>query len=278
MSRPQVSWLPVCHLSSAISTGYPPIEDWVTRAYVMGLRSVALDYDLLPSRQPEVLRALGRRLDRHGLGVSMVACLSDFTHPDPDVRDAQAARVTRAVEVARTLGANCLQVTCGREHRDVPRDDALVWCTESISRLADGAKRVGIQLAVPNHYGDPRWHETDFAAAPETFLEVVRGLEDTDAKVSFSAANPLMTAGDPVALLQQVVKHVCQVLIADRLPGQFLHSVAGEGNVDLDGIFQCLSAAGYEGFLTLDDNLPRGGDATQRSLGYLRAKIAQWWR
>ena len=57
----------------------------------------------------------------------------------------------------------------------------------------------------------------------------------------------------------RVVRHkVWHMHASDRLPGQYAHSVIGEGSVKFDPIFASLAEIGYAGYVSLEDNNPEG--------------------
>jgi sugar phosphate isomerase/epimerase len=65
---------------------------------------------------------------------------------------------------------------------------------------------------------------------------------------------------------------------SDRFPGEYRHSVVGEGAVDFDSIFRCLAAIGYDGFISLEDGNPEGDEGTGRGLRFLRRMVVKHWR
>src|ERR1051326_3528019 len=98
---PPLSWNPVRYINSMIDEGRPTLEELFLQARELGLEYVELHHALLPSRRPEDAEAVRRLLDRYGLGLSMLTCAPDFTHPDPAVREAQLAEMHENIELAR---------------------------------------------------------------------------------------------------------------------------------------------------------------------------------
>ena len=86
-------------------------------------------------------------------------------------------------------------------------------------------------------------------------------------------------AAESVPSSLEVVKHkVWRVRASDRFPGQYGHTVIGEGAVDFAPLFECLSGIGYDGFISLEDSNPEGDAGLERGLRFVRRKVAQWWR
>jgi sugar phosphate isomerase/epimerase len=277
MPRPAISWNPARYLHSALHGGYPVLEDWLAQAYVLGLRFVEVHQALLPSRAPEMLRQIRRRLEGHELRVCLLTCAPDFTHPEPLVREAHFHDMLGMLDVAKLLGAPCLRVTAGCQHDAVSRDDGLIWCAELIQRLADSAQRAGLKLALENHFRDRTWPAPDFAHEPEVFLEVCRRTRSSPLGISFDTSHPLLSATDPLGVLEPVKERVCHLRASDRFPGQYGHTVVGEGAVDFDAVLRCLSEAGFSGAVSVEDGSPEGDEGLARGLRFVRAKVAQWW-
>ena len=277
MARPGISWSPIRYLHSALRGGYPSLEDWFCQAYLLGLKCVEVHQALLPARAPEALRQVRKRLERHELRVSILTCAPDFAHPEPKVREAHLADVVGMLEAAKVLGAPGLRVTAGCKHDEVSREDGIIWATELLQRLADAANRAGLKLGLENHYRDRTWHAPDFAHEPDVFLELCERTKDSPLGVNFDTGNPLMTASDPLAILEPVKQRVWHVHASDRVPGQFGQTVLGEGAVDFDAIFRCLAKAGFGGAISIDDGNPEGDAGLARGLRFVRAKVAQWW-
>jgi sugar phosphate isomerase/epimerase len=270
--------MPVRRLTSHVATGWPRLEDWLVTAYLMGLRTIDLHCDALPLRTPEALRALGRRLDRHGLQAGIISATTDFAHPDPDSRRLAVDAAVAAIGVARSLGSGLVQVTPGQEHPDVDVGDAVSWCVDGLRLVADEFRPTGIALCVENHYRDPRRPAPSFAAGGEVFAQVMGRLTEAPIGVCFNTANPVMSGEDPVELFEHLQDRISGVRLCDRFPGHPSHTVLGQGAARPGEVLRRLAAVGYEGIISLEDNIPGGPGALAESLTQARRMIAQWWR
>jgi len=276
MSRPAVSWLPVRFAASYERCGFPPLEDWLARAYVLGLRQVELPWSVLPGHTPEVLRAVSRRLDRHGLGVSAINCATQFAGPDPDVIHAAHFRALEAAKAARAFGAPVLVVTAGSARPDVPVSDSVATAAEGIARMADEVDRLGVTPCLVNDTRPRGQSQGSVVARSEVFLDLLQRLSSAPVRVCFNTGSPLVSAQDPAELLGSVIDRVAHVHIADRLPGGVHNTTCGQGAVEFEPLLRRLSEAGYRGALCLEDDDP--GGRTQASLTFLRERVAQTWR
>ncbi|MES4792067.1 MAG: hypothetical protein C4321_02950, partial [Chloroflexota bacterium] len=128
-----------------------------------------------------------------------------------------------------------------------------------------------------NHYQDRRWSRPDFAFHADVFLEIFRGIKDSPVGVNFDCSNQLMAGEDTLAVLNEVKEKVWHVHASDRFPGEYRHSVVGEGAVDFDPIFRVLAETGFSGYISLEDGNPEGDAGTVRGLDFLRRKIREHW-
>jgi len=277
-SRPQVSWLAVRYINPCMDEGRPTLEEIIEQAYVLGLRYMEIYRGFLRSREPEYLRHIRALLDRNELGVSQITCAPDFTHPDLSAREAEYEDMLQWVETAHALHAVGVRVTAGCVHEGVAREDSIRWAVENLSRLGDHAEARGVKLGFENHYRDKRWTSNDFCFHTAEFLDVFEGLRDTPVGVNFDASNQLMTGEDPLPVLEVVKHKVWHMHASDRRPGEYTHTVIGEGAVDFDALFSCLADIGYAGFVSLEDGQTEGDAGTRRSLQFVRGSIAGIWR
>ena len=276
-ARPRLSWNPIRFVPSFVAEGRPTIEEWLALAHDFGLPCVEVYYGFLPSKEPEAIRQVRRVLDRYELCVSMYTCASDFAHPDPAERERQLTHMIEEVERARVLQAPVVRVTTGCRHEGVPRDQALRWAAEGLTRLAEQTASSGVRLGLENHYQDRLWTAPDVVFHTAEFLELLGMLRDTPLGVNFDCSNQLMTGDDPMRVLEVVKHRVCHVHASDRQPGRYAHSVIGEGSVQFDPILACLAGIGYAGCISLEDGNPEGDEGTRRAIAFMQRKIEEHW-
>lgn len=276
-ARPEASWLAVRYIDSCIDEGRPTLEEIIGQAYEFGLRFIEIYLGMLRSHEADYLSRIRETLDRNGLAACQITCAPDFTHPDRAERDRQYEEMVRNVGTAQALGARGVRVTAGCVHEGVSRNDGIAWATEYLARLADHAEPRGVRLGFENHYRDRRWTRNDFAFHTAEYLAILDRLRDTPVGVNFDTSNQLMSGGDPMAVLEVVKEKVWHVHASDRLPGEYRHTVVGEGAVDFDPILRCLGEVGFDGFISLEDGNPEGDEGTVRGLRFIRRKIAEHW-
>ena len=57
----------------------------------------------------------------------MLACYSDFTHPDAAQREAELTQLKEDIELADLLGARFVRVTAGQNRPGIQRDEGVQW-------------------------------------------------------------------------------------------------------------------------------------------------------
>ncbi len=251
------------------------LEAWFPIAASLGLDGTEIHDRSLASLDPEYLDHIGQELSDHGLVVSQLVGASDFTHPDPNVREREIAITKRNIDAAARLGATCVRVTAGQAHPGVSREQGIAWAVAGLREAVEYAESRGVWAAYEDHYKDYFWERPDFSQRGEIFLEILDRLRDTPLKVNFDFGNPVMIGEDPLALLREVVDRVVHVHCSDRHQGEYPHQIAGEGSVDFPAGFRILHDAGYDGWLSSEYNGTQGLEGLKRSLEYLRSTWAE---
>jgi sugar phosphate isomerase/epimerase len=275
MPLPTVSWNPLRYVNSMIDEGRPSLEEVCDEARDLGVDRVEFHYGVIPSHALEDMAGTRRVLERYGLRMSQWTCAPDFTHPDPAERERALAEMKHEVEVARVLGAAGCRVTAGCRHEGVTEEQGIAWAAENLLELARYAEPRRMRLGFENHYKDRRWQFEDFAFRKRTFLAIFQRVRHSWVGVNFDASNQLMCHEDPMEVLEIVKEKVWHMHASDRFPGQYAHSVIGEGSVNFDPIFACLAGIGYTGYVSLEDNNPEGHDGTVRAVAFIRRKLEE---
>jgi sugar phosphate isomerase/epimerase len=276
MSAPVLSWLPARWINSMVDEGTPTLAEYCAAARDHGLSHVEMYHKFLPD-EPEALARVGELLRAHGLRVCQITCPPDFTNPDPAVREAEQAYMRRMVDACVVIGAAGCRVTSGTVHEGLSREEGVRLAVEGLARLGEYAAPRGVKLGFENHYQDRRWTRPDFAFHADVFLEIFRGLAGTPVGVNFDCSNQLMAGEDALAVLREVKERVWHVHASDRFPGEYRHSVVGEGAVDFDPLFAVLAEAGFDGYISLEDGNPEGDAGTARGIAFLRRKVEEHW-
>ncbi len=244
-----------------------------------------------PEEQAAELQAVNQALARHRLAMPMLCHSPDFTHPDARQRQREIERQWAAMERAAKLGAGACRVLSGQRRPEVTREDGIAWVVEALRALLPAAERLGVRLALENHYKDHYWEYPEFAQAGEIFCEILDRLPSPWLGVQYDPSNALLAGEDPIGLLRRVRQRVITMHASDRhlKPGHTLaelraldagagyagileHGVIGEGENDFDAIFALLHEAGFRGWVSIEDGV-NGMDELRRSAEFLRGKL-----
>ena len=247
------------------------LAEWFQLVEDLNLVATEIQHNCIESYEPTYIQQIRRDLNRHGLAVSQYIGAPDFTNPDPAYRAAQVRKFKQDIAVAAQLGASCVRTTAGQEHPDVSHSEGVGYVVDAFRECLAYAEEHGIWLAYENHYKDYFWKHPDFSQRHEVFLEIVEAMKDTDLKINFDFANPVMIGQDPVPLLEKVIDRVVHVHCTDRARyHEYTHAAAGEGLVDYQTLFEMLQDAGYDGWLSIEYNGTEGADGLRRAIKYVR--------
>ena len=225
----KLSCLPVS-LYDDIFSGNRSVADWIQFGAALGLDAVDFSVKFFPKRDAATLSHTIGALEKFNVQACMLACYSDFTHPDPTHRQQELVNLKSDIALAKTLGAKFVRVTAGQNHPGVERTVGVQWVIDGFRRALDAAESSGVTLAYENHTKGAPWEYWDFSQPTEIFLEILDALSDTPLGVCFDTANPLVLNEDVLALLDKVIERVVVLHIFDmREAGSFEAVRVGTG-------------------------------------------------
>ena len=266
----KLSCLPVS-LYNDIFTGKSTVADWIQFGAELGLDAVDFSIKFFPKRDAEITQQTRAALEMHDITLCMLACYSDFTHPDPVQRAQELADLKADIVLAKTLGAEFIRVTAGQNHPGTERAAGVQWVTDGFRRALDAAEKHGVTLAYENHTKGAPWDYWDFSQRTEIFLEILDALSDTPLGVCFDTANPLVLREDVLALLEQVVHRIVVVHIFDlRDIGLFEPVRIGTGASPIPQVFSRMRQAGYDGWLSIEEASRLGQEGFEQAIAYVR--------
>jgi sugar phosphate isomerase/epimerase len=275
-----------------------PLPTWLELAASLDVDGVELYPTFLESYDEAYLRDLVSRIGSLGLEMPMLCHSPDFTHPDAGERTRQVEFTLRMIEVTRSLGGRFCRVLSGQRHPEVTEEQGIGWVVDSIERLLPAAASAGVVLTLENHYKDGTWEYPEFAQSRERFLRILREVPSPWLRVQYDPSNAVVAGIDAYSLLDEVVGRVSTMHASDRfLAGGSVddlrkldadplhgyakllrHGVIGEGFNDFDRIFGTLAAAGFDGWVSIEDGegdtVEEGMENLRRSAVYLRGKLA----
>jgi sugar phosphate isomerase/epimerase len=294
--RPKLSAFPKCYLDKIAGERTLSVFDWITMARQLDADGLEMYEGFLTSLDSGYLDSVAEAIQAAGFAMPMLCCSPDFTHPDADTRKRAVDHEIEMVRVARRLGGPGVvcRVLSGQRHPGVSREQGLEWAAAGITAVLPAARENDVILGLENHYKDGFWKYPEFAQKMDVFLDLVNMIPDrTYFGVQFDPSNAVVAGDDPVALLRAVSDRVVSMHASDRYlePGTTLdelkqsdgtvgyfsklkHGVTGQGLNDYDAIFRTLAAAGYKGWISIEDGM-NGMEEMAESLAFLRRKVAE---
>jgi sugar phosphate isomerase/epimerase len=226
----------------------------------------------------------------------------DFTHPDAAERERQVEEARRMIGATRALGGRFCRVLSGQRWPGVGEAEGIGWVVDALQRLLPEAEAAGVVLTLENHYKDGSWEYPEFAQSRERFLRILEAVPSPWLRVQYDPSNAVVAGDDPYDLLDEVIDRVATVHASDRyleggtvddlkrLDADPLHGYArllrhgaiGEGLNDFRRIFSTLAAAGFDGWVSIEDGdgetVEEGMENLRRSAAFLRRSMSEHWR
>lgn len=266
----KLSCLPVS-LYDDIFSGKSGVTNWIQFGAELGLDAVDFSIKFFPARDAETIKQVRAALETHSITPCMIACYSDFTHPDPAQRAQELTDLKADIALAKALGAKFIRVTAGQNHPGTERTAGVQWVTDSFRHAIDTAEKHGITLAYENHTKGAPWDYWDFSQPTEIFLEILDALSDTPLGVCFDTANPLVLGEDVLTLLEAVIHRIVVVHIFDlREVGVFEPVRVGTGASPIPQIFSRIRQTGYDGWLSIEEASRTGEKGFTESVAFIR--------
>lgn len=270
----KLSCLPVSLFQAIAVERTMPLTDYLRLAKSVGLDgtecSLGFIHPLGP-HQPAEFRAM---VQDAGLETSMLTCHPDFTHPDPDVRKAQVADMTRNLDTALAIGAPLIRVLTGQRHPGVSDDVGTGYAIDALASLSSEADARGLTLALENHTKSFFWQYFDFAQRGVVFTRIIAGLRGTSVRVNFDSANPLVAGEEALELFEEVKDRLAILHVADTpTQGEFRFCRIGEGIAPIAELFRRARLQGFDGWVSVEEASRSGMDA----FGVAVANVRRLW-
>jgi sugar phosphate isomerase/epimerase len=268
--------------------------DWIELGATLGVEGLELYPGFFAALDRDYLGRVRDALRHHGLLMPMLCASPDFTQPDAAARRAEIERARAMIDVVAFFDApapRTCRVLSGQRRPEVSEDDGVAMVVECIEALLPYAAERGVILALENHYKDNYWTYPEFAQHLRVFRRIVEAIDSAYFGVNYDPSNAILAGEDPLDVLDAVKDRVVSMHASDRglLPGHTLdelraqensvgyaailrHGEVGTGLNDYAAIFRTLRAAGFDGWISIEDGM-NGLDEIRRSAAYLRDVI-----
>ena len=289
---PRLSVFPKCWFDELVA-GERDYVAWIRDAAALGGEGLE-HYDGFMHGEAGIAAAITAARET-GQQASMLCFSPDFTHPDPAERARQVARQKGAVDLAVRLGTRYCRTLSGQRRPEVGRDQGIAWTVECIERSLEYAESRDVVLCMENHYKDSTWRYPEFAQDEDVYLEIIGRIASPSFGVQYDPSNAVVGGYDPIAFLDKVLPRVVTMHASDRslakgatlddlkesdgslgYSTKLKHGETGKGLIDYDAIFSRLAAAGFAGWISVEDGM-NGLDEIARSVEFLKAKRTQYY-
>ncbi len=258
----RLSCLPVS-LYADIAAGRVGLADWFRLAASLGLDGADVSAAHVTDRSAPALDDLGAAAADEGVVIGMLVTYTDFTQPSARGRSLQADDLRRWIDAAARLGTPYVRVTAGQAHPDVSESEGIEAAVAGLTGCLDHAAGAGVQLLYENHVRGSIWPLQDFTQPAARFLEVARRTAHTRLGILFDTANQLaLDDADPLAVFEAVQPRIRAVHLSDiRRRGAFEPAPIGRGVAPILPVLGRLVAAGFDGWISLEEASGTGRDA-----------------
>jgi sugar phosphate isomerase/epimerase len=294
----KISAFPKCYLDDISLTRTMSVFDWIEMAKSLGAEGLEMYVGFFPSLDDAYVDSVGEAIEQAGFAMPMMCCSPDFTNADRDYRQREIEKEANMIRVTRRLGgpgAVC-RVLSGQRYPQVAVEQGLEWVAEAIEQLLPVAREHDIILGLENHYKDGYWQYPEFAQKMDVYLRLLAAIPERQYfGVQYDPSNALVAGDDPIDLLRQVADRVVSMHASDRYLAEgttldelrqsdgtlgyspnLRHGVTGKGLNDYDAIFGILSAAGYDGWVSIEDGM-NGMEEMKESIDFLKRMRARYF-
>jgi sugar phosphate isomerase/epimerase len=301
MPSPKLAAFPKAWMDDLTLTGKMSVREWLDIAQSLHVDGVELYFGFLDLKDPHTWPTTRRMCEDRNLAMPMLCVSPDFTHPDPAFRQQQIDQQKHMIDMTATLGGQYCRVLSGQRRPEVSREQGLGFAADSIKACLPHAQSRGVTLILENHYKDNYWQYPEFAQKTDVFVDLVNRIDHSNFGVNYDPSNTILAGEDPLDLLEKVKDRVVTMHASDRYlahgtiedlrkeedsvgyASRLRHGEIGKGLNDYDAIFRTLKQAGFSAatrtppsWISIEDGVD-GLDQLQRSVHFLRTKIAHHW-
>jgi sugar phosphate isomerase/epimerase len=292
---PKLAAFPKAFMRPLCKDGTMTLREWVDLAAPLGLDGLEYYSGMLELADPARWAEARRTVEERGLVIPMLCCSPDFSHPDAEFRRVEIEKEKNWIRMAAALGAGFCRVLSGQRRPELTREQGIELVAQSIEACLPEAERCGVTLIIENHYKDDFWSYPEFAQKMDVFCELVERVRHPRFGVNYDPSNAFLAGDDPLELLERVKHRVVTMHASDRtlIEGtladlrreeggaegyakRLRHGEIGKGLNNYDAIFGTLRAAGFDGWVSIEDGVD-GMDQLRASVAFVRAKLRQHW-
>lgn len=292
---PKLAAFPKAYMQALCKDGSMTLAEWFALAATLQIDGLEFYAGFLEMQDSANWPAFRRQVEDLGMSIPMMCCSPDFTHPDAAFREQEIAKQKFWIEMTHALGGGYCRVLSGQRRPELTSAEGVKLAAESIHACLPFAQERGVTLILENHYKDDFWTYPEFAQKMDVFCDLVEAVKHPHFGVNYDPSNAYIAGDDPLELLKRVSHRVVTMHASDRylIEGtledlrreeggaagyakRLRHGEIGQGLNDYDAIFTELKSKGFNGWISIEDGVD-GFDQLQRSVAFLKRKIAEHW-
>ncbi|NJO55611.1 MAG: sugar phosphate isomerase/epimerase, partial [Rhodospirillales bacterium] len=186
-----------------------PVEHVIDEASRLEVPGVDILHRQMDAEDAGYCNKLKRHAFLNGVDLIALSIHQDFVDPDPEYRKKQVEHTVHCLELAHQLGIPTIRLNSGRWNTIKSFDDLMAargieplpegiteeqgfdWCIESIEQCLKVAEKLGVVLALENHWG--------LGLTPEGVLKIVDAIKSPWLQVTADTGNFLEDPYDRLA-------------------------------------------------------------------------------
>ncbi len=232
-----------------------PIEKVIDHAADLGVEGVDVLHMQMAGEKPEYLRKLKRHAFLNGVGLVGLSIHQGFVTPDKAKRQRNIDHTIHCMELAHELGIPCIRLNTGRwgtsksfdalmANRGIEpvlpghtEEEGFKWCIESIEKCLPAAEKLGIHMALENHWG--------LARTPEGLLRIAKAIPSPWLGILMDTGNFLE---DPYKKLEMIASRTTFVQAKTYYGGGEWYTL----DLDYKRIAGILRKVNYRGYVSIE--------------------------
>jgi sugar phosphate isomerase/epimerase len=292
---PKLAVFPKAFMQALCKDGTMKVSEWIALAGNLEVDGLEWYAGFLEMADMENWSLFREQVEKMGKTIPMLCCSPDFTHPDATFRQREIEKQRHWIQMTHALGGSYCRVLSGQRRPELSVDSGIALAAECIEACLPYARQLGITLVLENHYKDDFWEYPEFAQKMDVFCRLVNKLDHPNFGVNYDPSNAYLAGEDPLELLYRISDRVVTMHASDRYLVQgtiedlrseengaqgyakrLRHGEIGKGLNDYDAIFTELKRVGFDGWISIEDGVD-GMDQLERSVAFLKEKIARYW-
>jgi sugar phosphate isomerase/epimerase len=170
-----------------------------------------------------------------------------WIEPDPNYRAVRIDHTTRALTLARELGAPCITTEPGGPLESGQTFSAgLKLFVEMLKPVVEHAEKEGVLLLIEPEPGL-------LIETADQFLELMQYFDSPAVGLNFDVGHAYCVGDDPATTIPRVAKYIRHFHLEDIAATRVHHHlVPGEGAIDFAATFRAIRQIGYDGWVTIE--------------------------